>query len=169
MNSNEQKVAEYLQKKRGFRVIRRGWPDFLCVRQEYNKITKSYTGRFSGIVAVEVKAGKDRLSEDQAIVHAVLKLAGIPTYVLKPEQIPDRPKLGAGHLRIWTKQDFDGLNNHLASLERSLAELTELWPKQVADLREKIEAATVMFEETNYLLDTQSGEDVVLEQIEGGS
>jgi hypothetical protein len=39
----------YLSKK-GLRVIRRGWPDFRCVKQQYNRILKEYTGNFFGIL-----------------------------------------------------------------------------------------------------------------------
>jgi hypothetical protein len=146
MNSNEQIVADYLSKK-GHRVIRRGWPDFLCVKQQYNRILKEYTGNFSGVLAVEVKSGRDQLSEDQKIVHAVLKLAGIPTYTIRPEDMDKA--LAPGRLKLWSTEEVNRIQQRIYALEAQAAASQ----KEMADLRGLINDCAILFDETNFILE----------------
>ena len=65
MNEHEKKFyAEMLQK--GYIPIRNGWPDFLVVPPGNERP-----------FAVELKYGKDVLSEEQKAMHAALRKAGI--------------------------------------------------------------------------------------------
>ena len=152
MNANESLVADFL-KKTGYHVIRRGWPDFLCVKREWDRISRSYTNVYNGLLAVEVKAGKDTLSEDQQIVHAVLKMAGIPCYVLKPDEVPRKGQL---HTRkLWSMREFEGLSgkiyqcmNEVEELQRQLEEKTT----RLTELKDILDEATVMVEQTHFRL-----------------
>jgi hypothetical protein len=52
----------------GWSVTKRGWPDFLCRRDD-------------AVIAVEVKDGNDGLSAEQHTALTDLNRAGIPTYL----------------------------------------------------------------------------------------
>jgi len=67
----------------GFTVLRRGWPDFLCV------------GPDGSVSAVEVKSGFDQPSQAQHAIHAVLASLGIPVYVARA---PVTASQSVGHL-----------------------------------------------------------------------
>jgi len=114
---------------------------------------QSYTNVYNGLLAVEVKAGKDTLSEDQQIVHAVLKMAGIPCYVLKPDEVPRKGQL---HTRkLWSMREFEGLSgkiyqcmNEVEELQRQLEEKTT----RLTELKDILDEATVMVEQTHFRL-----------------
>ena len=72
----EQRVYDHL-KSDGFDVLRSGYPDFMVRRN----------GRYSGVCAVEVKQGSDKVRPNQKIMHDMFKDAGIPVYVIKPEDL----------------------------------------------------------------------------------
>lgn len=72
MTAAEKRVA-YDLRKAGWRVLKRGWPDFLCIR--------SFFGDEPEIVAVEVKSPKDKVTLAQQRMHRVLLKAGVKTYV----------------------------------------------------------------------------------------
>jgi hypothetical protein len=79
MNKLEKSVKETLEQQ-GFRVLRNGWPDFLCVRVDH---------RGMGLVAVEVKSDYGRISDEQLEIHAALRAARIPVFVVRPNARPD--------------------------------------------------------------------------------
>jgi hypothetical protein len=64
----ENRVAEDYR-RRGFKVLRRGWPDFLCISPD------------GDVVAVEVKSMSDALSPAQKEMHAALRDAGVEVVV----------------------------------------------------------------------------------------
>lgn len=70
LNKLEQSVHDAFTKK-GFTVLRRGWPDFLII---------SSCGQTLGI---EVKNYLDHLTPVQRQMHDALRNAGIPVYVAK--------------------------------------------------------------------------------------
>ena len=72
----EQMVYDHL-KSDGFDVLRSGYPDFMVRRN----------GRYSGVCAVEVKQGSDKVRPNQKTMHDMFKDAGIPVYVVRPEDI----------------------------------------------------------------------------------
>jgi hypothetical protein len=82
VNYCEARIAESLRAD-GWKVLRNGWPDFLCWRDESDGRRK--------VICVEVKdeTTGDSLRKPQIMNHAVLTEIGLPVYVLgKPE---DRP------------------------------------------------------------------------------
>lgn len=134
MNDAEKTVSDKLQTL-GWKIITRGWPDFLCVRRNAKNPSRVQ------VMCVEVKAGGDWLSEQQAIVHTFLRKAGIPCTVIKVEEVgqfsaervksttvrfntlADKPEL------IIETEDFDKrgvpLQNKVAELERKLSKAEE--------------------------------------------
>ena len=73
MNPAEQVVRSHLERQ-GFRILRNGWPDFLALR----KTTAGWE-----VMAVEVKNGKDEISEAQGKMHRALHTAHIPVWVAR--------------------------------------------------------------------------------------
>ena len=87
MNATEQMVKTMLE-QRGFRVLRNGWPDFLCIRKHVKQQGGYFDGNPAmtevlGLMAVEVKGSKDKLSESQLEVHKALRAVRIPVYVVR--------------------------------------------------------------------------------------
>jgi len=56
--------------REGFRVLRNGWPDFLAIRK---------VGATWDVWGIEVKSGKDAVSEPQKKMHRAFKAARIMT------------------------------------------------------------------------------------------
>jgi hypothetical protein len=88
MNGTERMVKDMLE-QRGFRVLRNGWPDFLCLRKHVKKQGIYFDGtpaltEVYGLMAVEVKSPKDALSETQREVHKALWAVRIPVFVVRP-------------------------------------------------------------------------------------
>lgn len=131
MNGNEQIVFQALQ-QRGFRVITRGWPDFLCVKHKWLPDQRTWDAReVIGAMAVEVKAGKDQLSADQEQVHSVLKAASIPVYVIRPEDAAKKRSFAttqfitSDHL-LAMQHRLRALENECLALKQIVAEATAL-------------------------------------------
>jgi hypothetical protein len=71
MNEIERAIKQMLE-QRGFRALRNGWPDFLCIKDTLGPV-RNFTGwdgqptaqveKIKGICAVEVKSVKDKLTE----------------------------------------------------------------------------------------------------------
>ena len=72
----ENKVYKALEKE-GFDVLRSGYPDFFVRRN----------GRYGGVAAVEVKQGSDNVRDNQKEMHKLFNEAGIPVYVIRPENV----------------------------------------------------------------------------------
>lgn len=141
MNEFEDKVKHYLE-QRGYEVIRNGWPDFLCVNQ--------HRGR-GFLMCVEVKNYDDKLSAEQKRIHGLLQLAGIPVYVLRPDQLAEAKRSGkalmtpgecASHRRLikelqWNIESLLGqARRHAEDLQRmehELATVAVLFEKSAAE------------------------------------
>ena len=91
MNAPEQRVADRL-KADGWKVVRNGWPDFLCIRGEEIK-------------AVEVKRAGE-IQPHQVKNHDILRSASIPVEVVV-EGRQDTPEHVAVNIRmphnLWEK------------------------------------------------------------------
>ncbi len=61
---------------KGWAVLRRGWPDFLLMRERENNTFE--------FMAVEVKRVGDFIREDQRVMHAALARMGIRVFVWMP-------------------------------------------------------------------------------------
>jgi hypothetical protein len=80
VNATEQKAKDLLEKL-GWRVLRNGWPDFLC---------ESDAGKgYCKVVGVEIKSPSDRLSSEQQLMHSALLRIGIPIFTLCPDHITE--------------------------------------------------------------------------------
>jgi len=85
MNKTEAKIKKELE-KRGFVVLRNGWPDFFVLNENYKK-SKGETYAF----CCEVKKPGTYLSSEQIIIHSALKSAGLPCYVAyQPEDVIEK-------------------------------------------------------------------------------
>ncbi len=73
MTESEERLQAALVKT-GWKILRNGWPDFLCVGNAAN-------GR-QAIAAVELKTRHDHTRPSQLAVHDVLRKAGIPVHVV---------------------------------------------------------------------------------------
>ncbi len=62
--------------KKGWAVLRRGWPDFLLMRE---KSDKSFE-----FMAVEVKRDSDIMRPDQIVMHAALAALGVRVFIWTP-------------------------------------------------------------------------------------
>jgi len=80
MRASERAVSEGLKRK-GFTVLRGGWPDFLAfVRREDGSLV---------ITAVEVKEETGRLSQKQREMRRILGEYGIPVSVVRMINVGD--------------------------------------------------------------------------------
>lgn len=159
MTKSEEAAAKHLEKQ-GFKIFKRGWPDFLCLKRVWDQREKDYLeGRYSAVMAVEVKTGKDRLSPDQEVVHSILKLANIPTYVIRPEEMTGKRPSGAGlKPRFITYQDMMSAKSRLIGLHSNVDNLK----REISRLEEIIAEATFMFEDNGVSID-----DAVVKMEEG--
>jgi len=77
MNALETNISNALE-KRGWTVLRRGWPDFLIYLE-------GHAGQFR-VAAVEVKSDSDNLSEQQEEMHRVLRAVGLRAGITQPTE-----------------------------------------------------------------------------------
>ena len=136
MNNNELQVKAALE-GRGFKVLRNGWPDFLCL--------KPLTGDRVGLLAVEVKTHKDRLSEEQKAVHSVLKSARIPVYVLRPGE--ELRKLSSHQLI--TKNDIETMERQVIDLEWKIKSLVST----LSEVTTVLNSAKELIPKTSFILE----------------
>ena len=126
MTPHERSIYEALI-KRGYRVLRNGWPDFLVTNP-------AQTHGF----ALELKKGYDPVRPDQEKMHRALAKFGILTLTVRD----DIEKLfrTKGTLLL-TQSDLDNLRLNLAQQERRMRE----YQSQLEQQRKALDAATVMF------------------------
>ena len=70
MNFREQFVKRKWEAN-GWKVIRNGAPDFIAIKVDQE------TGSFTEIAAIEVKAGRSRLTIQQQVWKRILEAAGV--------------------------------------------------------------------------------------------
>ena len=145
VNNFEQKVYDHL-KSEGFDVLRSGYPDFMVQRN----------GRYSGVCAIEVKQGTDKVRPNQEIMHNMFKDAGIPVYVIRPEDLygedntnirNPKPKfrfkkiVGVTHYTDMIER-VNGLVSQCETKENYLVRLIENAMKEMSKLKEEINSLT---------------------------
>jgi len=123
MNENEKLVAAHIE-RRGFAIMSRGWPDFLCVKKE---VPASYgvneiIGK--GVMCVEVKSGKDSLSKEQKLVHTILKAAGLPVYTIYAEELHKKRTFNTR--KFLTHSDLQAAQGKLWELNQRVKELERI-------------------------------------------
>src|SRR5438094_498260 len=107
MNALETKISDALA-KRGWPVIRRGWPDFLIYRE-------GQAGQYR-VAAVEVKSDSDHLSEQQEEMHRVLRAVGLPVHVLRPDFVNKR-RMGGKTCAVLTASEKLDVEQQVSSLK----------------------------------------------------
>jgi len=122
----EQVVHDWLQKN-GWKSLRKGWPDFMCWRQVRGPMK---------LMAIEVKASSDKLSDDQKEMHRLLRLLGVPVHVIKEGQasldrLPNggRMACSGGDIREALKA-IDHIKDTIESLNERLSEIRD-WVSSV--------------------------------------
>jgi hypothetical protein len=123
MNANEKLIADKLARK-GFTIIDKGWPDFLCVKKQYVNGQKVYEYATSGVMCVEVKAGKDKLSDAQKSVHAILKNIGLPVYTIHTDMLVEKRTFNTR--RFITHDELRSAKAQLHDLQRKADELQRI-------------------------------------------
>ena len=117
MIKNEiQAIQEY--EKRGYRVLKNGWPDFLAYREIDGKLE---------VVAVEVKAGTDTVKPEQRENHKILHQLGIPVDVYWVESpASGTPHFGTSKLGEYKKLILKLAADPAVTQEQAVLKLQEL-------------------------------------------
>ena len=108
MGNNFEIKVKQLFERNGFTVLQTGWPDFLIKRN----------GRYEGIAAVEAKQGSDKVRPNQKEMHNMLKEAGIPVYVVRPETLKAAEK--QRFKKIVSITDYASMIKKIEQLESTL-------------------------------------------------
>jgi len=127
MNDQEEAVYKALT-RRGFEVLRNGWPDFLVLDKDWKR----------GF-ALEMKRGGDRVSPAQARMHKALARFGISVQVAREDFTRAVRRNGR---KLLLPEDLSKLEWDLASMKRSQWELNS----RVEGLEKSLSEATVLFE-----------------------
>jgi len=127
MNDSEQRLFDALSKK-GFEVLRRGWPDFLVMDKNWSR---GY--------ALELKMGKDRVSPEQARMHAALARFGLPTYVAREDFLTALRQRGRA---VLVPDDYHALRAKQKALESELQEIH----RDIAYAGRSLDAMSILFE-----------------------
>jgi len=126
MNKLEAKTKKAFEDL-GFTVLKKGWPDFLCVKNN-----KAF--------AIEVKSENHDLSPDQKMMHKCLILLGVPVFVSKNSSQMNR--VGREML---TKPILQQIMEEVNDLKEAYDQLN----KQIKSLEEIVDTASVFFEESS--------------------
>jgi hypothetical protein len=123
MNANEKLVAAHIE-RRGFSILSRGWPDFLCVKKEVPSSYGIQQVIGKGVMCVEVKAGKDDLSKEQRLVHTILKAAGLPVYTVRAEDVAKKRNYNTR--KFLTHSELQAAQGKLWELTQRVKELEKI-------------------------------------------
>jgi len=104
VNAYEREIYDSLR-QRGWKVLRRGWPDFLVM-------DKGWSRGF----ALEVKRNGDKLTEEQAEMHKALARFGIMVHVVHDEKPDAIRKTGKKFLMTSDLTNMKARFNKLASV-----------------------------------------------------
>jgi len=126
MNDFESACKNILEKK-GYIVLRNGWPDFLVLSSDYKR---GY--------ALELKRNGDKLSDAQNAMHTALARFGILTHVLRNEQALRTIKSGRVLLH---EGDLRSMESRL----RDAREKAEQAISDVAHMENELALASSMF------------------------
>ena len=135
----DEQVAEMLRKK-GWKVLTKGWPDLLV----YQPVTHNGNGAVVGggqVMAIEIKRGTDKLRPEQEEMKNVFVYnLDVPFYVAKDEDIIAMTRKRGRIVVPW---------NSLTSVTAWATELTnnqELLTQRIKLLNEELERITHTFE-----------------------
>lgn len=127
MNEFEKKVFDQLT-KREFVVLRNGWPDFLVLNQAWDR----------GF-ALELKQGKDKLREEQKIMHKALARFGIVTLTVREDF--EHVLRKKGH-ELLLPGDLSKLKDQLFLMKVEI----DAAQRKYGEMQRLLEMATVLFE-----------------------
>jgi len=135
MNQAETAVAKFLE-ERGWTVCRNGWPDLLAF-QTYRDGVRMDNSR---TMAIEVKHGRDKLSDAQKACHQVLARAGIPVHVIRPDDLAAAAnKRGA---LMFSTRTVREIKSQIDALEKRMKSCEE----EISEYRRSIEACLIAFD-----------------------
>jgi hypothetical protein len=163
MNGSETIIKQMLE-QRGFRVLRNGWPDFLCIKdtlgplrnyQDWNGQPVARAEKIKGICAVEVKSGSDKLSDEQKAVHQALAAVRLPVYVVRPDGDIANLKVR----RFLTYAEIKNAASHAEEAKQKLLQLR----KDAAKLEQYLDELNTAIEATSAIC--QSAEPLIEESI----
>ena len=117
--------------KRGWKVYRNGWPDFLVIRETRHKQVQA--------LAIEFKAKGDQMRPAQVEMHGALKTVGLPVHVLKGDWKPALNKARDDFFDVPSLQAMEANIKH----ERKMIDMMETNLKR---LESQFEDATILFE-----------------------
>jgi len=129
MNENEKELHRELVKK-GYKVLRNGWPDFLVIPPNKGKI-----------FAMELKYGRDKVSPDQKKMHKALEEAGLEVRVHQVVPPVAKPKKAVSSKKLAPKDwlgvievilDSDGGKMNTGDIE---ARIASRYPKRVKGIK----------------------------------
>lgn len=142
MTEFERKIKWHLE-RRGFTVLKRGWPDFLCFDDGW---------RDGRLMCVEVKSKGDKLTPEQVLMHKMLKNAGIPVYVAN-EKTYEKLKMGAK--AIFSQSSLENIKNSLQEIKTRAFDMRhdsharcEILTTKIEELEETLESLFVAFDES---------------------
>ena len=135
MNKSETQVAKYFEDQ-GYTVLSTGWPDLMLIRR----------GRYEGVATVEVKRGSDKVRPNQEEMHKALRMAGVPIYVVHPNDIRGNYRFK----KIVTLEHYDSLRRQVhimksgvQSLEGGIGRLQRDYEEIVMEMNRIIEGIEV--------------------------
>ena len=99
-------IAKQIFERKGFTVLRNGWPDFLCYKDNgFGEVR---------VLCVEVKTKGDGLRPEQERMHEVLKRMGFPVSVMYEEDVKEFKKYGKA---VALQESKEELLRKVANLE----------------------------------------------------
>ena len=140
MNVNEQQAHDAMVKK-GWTVLRNGWPDFLVLKTQKVHLGGTWEKRVLSACAVEFKAKStgDKLRGNQEAMHEALRSLGIPVHIMTNGSTA---AVKAVERRFFYPRPLDLLKHEAVSLKEHLGILL----KRIEDHEEELEAASLLFE-----------------------
>jgi VRR-NUC domain len=139
MNALETKMSDSLTKG-GWTVLKQGWPDFLIYREGVGRIH---------VAGVEVKSASDKLSEQQELMHRVLRAVGLPVHTVRPDFL-NKCRIGKTRATLTAAEKLD-VQSQVSKLKAELAEL-----------QERLQETESVLEKTSMVFDPGSTREVVL-------
>ncbi|MDP7305989.1 MAG: VRR-NUC domain-containing protein, partial [Pirellulaceae bacterium] len=114
--------------KRGWRVFRNGWPDFLVLDKNTAKGC-----------AIEFKAKGDQIRPAQTEMHAALQELGIPTHIVREDFVDGLKKARTG---FFMASNLENLRKDVENTRH----LLHIHLEAIAKIEEQLERASVIFQ-----------------------
>jgi hypothetical protein len=136
----DEQVAEMIRKK-GWKVLTKGWPDLLV----YNPVIHDGYGsavRGGQVLAIEIKRGNDKLRAEQEEMKNVFTYnLDVPFYVAKDEDIQAMTRKRGRILVPWAS--LKDVMARVENLSNTHADLT----RRIQEVNKELDSITQIFEE----------------------